>query len=275
MPGKLLSFFYILFLCPAAFFFTQNNPDRSFGSSLRSFYDVFPSLDPALRGDAFSPNGYFISYDKLYQPLESSGIDPRIFTRIEDLNPSVVMECLYVVPYPAGPMTALDIYNGLRNIRALKGRLYHSATRDADIPLFEDASRLESPKRGAIAQEDPPPRDSLPDSETIYVRLKDANFGNSYYQADITKNAAGFTYCLSNNRDLSYLIVPIIKSGCFIAQFYFEPIQEGILVYSMSGARVSDFITSKTDMPSALKKRLELILGWVIDGVSGRLDLSS
>jgi hypothetical protein len=271
MPVKLLFFLCIFCHISLTLLFPQNNPDRSLDSSPRSFYDVFPSLDRAVREEAFSSNGYFIAHDKMYRPLESSGIDPQIFARIENLKPSIVMECLYIVPYPAGPMTTLDIYNGLRNIRALKGRLYHSATRDADIPLFGDASRLESAKRAAV-QEDPPPRDSLPDSETIYIRLKDANFGNSYYQADIVKNAAGFTYCLSNNRDLSYLIVPVIKSGCFIAQFYFEPIQEGILVYSMSGAKVSDFIASKIDMPSAIKKRLELILGWAIDGVSGRLE---
>jgi hypothetical protein len=257
-------------MCSAVLLFSQNNLNQLPGSSLRSVYEIFPSLEADIRAQALSANGYFVCHKTDYRPLESSGIDPRLLAGIDNLKPTVVVECLYVVPYPAGPMKPVDVYNGLRNIRALKGRLYHSETRGADIPLFEDATRLESSKRTGI-QEDPPPRDSLPESETIYIRLKDVNFGNSYYQADIKKNSTGFTYSLSNNRDLSYTIVPIIKSGHFLAQFHFEPVQEGILVYSISGAKVSNFIALRVDIPSAIQKRLEVILSWVIDGVSGRL----
>jgi hypothetical protein len=167
-------------------------------------------------------------------------------------------------------MNSLEIYNGLRRIRALGGRLYHSETRKADIPLFENATRVESAGR-ASAREDPPPQSTLPDSETIYIRLKDANFGNSYYQADIKKSSPGFTYNLFNSRDLSYTIFPVIKSGCFIAQFYFEPLEEGVLIYGISGVEVSGFVASRVDIPSAIQKRLEVILGWAADGVSGRL----
>jgi hypothetical protein len=270
MSKKTLPFFYIGFLCSAVLLFSQNVPDRSSGSSLRSVYEIFPSLDAGIRDQAFSSNGYFICHDKESRLLESSGIDAQLLTRIDSLKPSVVVECLYVVPYPAGPMEPVDIYNGLRNVRALKGRLYHSETRGTDIPLFEDATRLESSRRTGI-QEDPPPRNSLPESETIYIRLKDANFGNSYYQADIKKNFTGFTYSLSNNRDLSYTIIPIIKAGHFLAQFHFEPTREGILVYSISGAKFSNFIAQRVDVPSAIQKRLEVILSWVIDGVSGSL----
>jgi hypothetical protein len=271
MPKRTLPLFCLgFFLCPAVFLFPQNGSGQFPVSSPRSVDEIFPSLDAETRDQAFSSGGYFICHEENYRPLETSGLDPRLTAVINSLNPSVVIESIVIVPYPGGPMEPVDIYNGLRNIRALKGRLYHSETRNADIPLFEDATRLESSKRTGI-REDPPPQGSLPDSETIYIRLKDANFGNSYYQADIKKNAAGFTYSLSNNRDLSYTIIPVIKAGHLIAQFYFEPVREGILVYGISGAKVSGFITAMTDMPSAIQKRLEVILSWAIDGVSGRL----
>jgi hypothetical protein len=260
----------MVFLWPAVLLFSQDESDRISGTVLRSVYEIFPSLGADIRERAFSSNGYLICHDKDPQLLESSGIDPHLLTSVDSLKPSVVVECLYVVPYPAGPMKPVDIYNGLRNVRALKGRLYHSETRGTDIPLFEDATRLESSRRTGI-QEDPPPRNGLPESETIYIRLKDANFGNSYYQADIKKNSTGFTYSLSNNRDLSYTIIPIIKSGHFLAQFHFEPTQEGVLVYSISGAKFSNFIALRVDVPSAIQKRLEVILSWVVDGVSGSL----
>jgi hypothetical protein len=254
----------VFFLCSGFLLFSQES------SPPRSFNDIFPALDGGIREQAFSANGYFASYRQNYQTLNAPGLDSRIRSGIDTLNPSVVIECLLVIPYSSGPMEAVDIYNAIRHIRALTGRLYHSATRDSDLPLFEDATRIEGPRRTSSLN-DPPPRNNLPDTETIHIRLKDANFGNSYYQADVQKGPWGFNYNLSNSRDLSYLIFPVIKSGQFIARFYFEPITEGILVYCLSGAKVSDFIASQVDMPSAIQKRLEVILNWVIDCVNGRV----
>jgi hypothetical protein len=48
-----------------------------------------------------------------------------------------------------------------------------------------------------------------------------------------------------------------------------EPLSEGVLLYSVSGADVSDFIAKQVDMPSAVTKRLRVITDWVIDGLKG------
>ncbi|MDR3173712.1 MAG: hypothetical protein LBU19_05635 [Treponema sp.] len=261
-------FIFIFFLSSVFLLFSQENSAGR--SSLRSINEIFPALDGGIRERAFSPNGYFASYRQNYQTLNAPGLDSQARSAIDRLKPSVVVECLLVIPYSSGPMEAVDIYNAIRHIRALSGRLYSSATRGSDVPLFEDATRIVSARRTS-GVDDPPPRNNLPDSETIHIRLKDANFGNSYYQADVQKNLWGFSYNLSNSRDLSYLIFPVIKSGQFIAQFYFEPLTEGVLVYCLSGAKVSDFIASQVDMPSAIQKRLEVILSWVIDCMNGRI----
>jgi hypothetical protein len=263
MDKKILSLLLTVFLCSSASLFSQDQ--------LRSFDEIFPSLDTGIREQVFSPSGYFAAYGKNYQTLDSTNTESLFLPKIVRLKPSVVVEALFIVPYPSQPIEMVDIYNGLRKIRSLKGRLYHSQTRDADVPLFEDATRLKSSKRTATTINDPPPQTHLPDGETIFIRLKDVNFGNTYYQVDIKKNSTGFIYSLFNNRDMAYIIIPVIKSGHFIVQFYFEPIAEGILIYSLSGAEVSDFIASQVDMPSAIQKRLAVILEWIIDGVSGNL----
>jgi hypothetical protein len=231
--------------------------------------DVFPDLDAEIKKEAFSSTGYLVSRNDNRQTLKSPSVDHLVRSRINNIKPTVVVECLLVIPYPSDPLDLVGIYNGLRRIRALGGRLYHSETRGADIPLFENVTRLESAKR-STAKEDPLPQNSLSNSETIYIRLKDANFGNCYYQADITKNIPGFIYTLFNNRDMTYFVIPVIKSGCFVAQFYFEPISEGVLVYCVSGAEVSGLIASQVDMPSAIRKRLAVIIDWIIEGVGGR-----
>jgi hypothetical protein len=270
MRKKTFVLSFVVFSCFGFLLFSQGDPVNSLVPP-RSVNEIFPSLDENIREQAFSASGYFASHEKSnYRLLDIPDLDSRFHSRIDNLNPSVVIEYLMVIPYSSKTMEPVDIYNAIRHIRALKGRLYHSGTRGEDIALFEDATRIVDARRTS-ALDDPPPRAVLPESETIHIRLKDANFGNSYYQAEIQKNLRGFSYNLSNSRDLSYIIFPVIKSGQFIAQFYFEPVTEGVLVYCLSGAKVSNLIASRVDMPSAIQKRLEVILSWVIDCVNDGL----
>jgi hypothetical protein len=244
----------------------------------RSLDLIFPGLPAETRSAAFSSGGYIKSSerDSGFVRIASSGLDSGISEAVLDKNPGVLVESLLVIPKKRG-IGLLDVYNALRNIRGLKGRLYHSHTRDEDVPLFEDATRVASSGRTNPIS-DPGPASRVPDSETIYIRLKDVNFGNSYYRGDMTLDEFGLRYRLSNNKNLTYLFIPVIKEEKFIAQLYFEIIEEGALVYSIAGADVSNFVSSKIDMPSAISKRLAVIISWVADGInntSGSLSASS
>jgi hypothetical protein len=163
-------------------------------------------------------------------------------------------------------LTMLDAYNAMGRIRDLKGRLYRSHTRQAEIPLFEDATRIESATRTNPIP-DPPPASEVPVSETMYIRLKDVNFGNSYYRGAVSANPYGITYNLTNFRSLSYLFFTVMKEEKFSAILYLEPMTEGMLVYSVAGADASDFIANRIDIPSAISKRLAVFIGWISDGL--------
>jgi hypothetical protein len=239
----------------------------------RSFDDIFPGLDKPVRERVFSDSPYLSSFDKktAYNLLNAPGLDAQISAGIIMSRPTILIESLALIPYDRGvPLELVDVYNSLRNIRDLKGRLYHSATRDEDVPLFEDATRIEGQNKTGPVR-DPAPKSSMPEAETIYIRLKDVNFGNSYYRGDIVLNHHGFLYTLSNYRDLTYLLFPVIKAEKFTVRFYFEPLREGLLIYSISGADVSDFIASRIDIPSAIQKRLEVIFAWMHDGIRNTL----
>jgi hypothetical protein len=236
---------------------------------LRSFDLIFPGLNNSVKEQVFSGSAYVASFEKnsAYDLLNSPGLDAQIAEKIITSRPTVLIESLALIPYGGQkPFELLDVYNSLRNIRALKGRIYHSATRDADVPLFEDATRIEGQNKTSPVR-DPAPKSSMPEQETIYIRLKDVNFGNSYYRGDIALHHYGFVYTLSNYRDLTYLLFPVIKAEKFTVRFYFEPLREGLLIYSISGADVSGFIASKIDIPSAIRKRLDVIFSWMDDGI--------
>jgi hypothetical protein len=177
------------------------------------------------------------------------------------------VESISIIPAEPGKITLLDIYNALGNIRDLKGRLYNSYSKSQSVPLFEDATRIRSEKQNTPIP-DPPPVNNVPLRDTVYIRLKDVNFGNSFYRADLLLVQNGLCYILTNFKSLNYLFIPVIKEGNFTAMLYLEPIKEGVLIYGIVGADISDFFASRIHINSAIAKRLEVITSWAVDGIS-------
>jgi hypothetical protein len=245
----------------------------AFSQTVRSLREIFPNLPSSVREAIFTKDGYCKTFGKL-PPADligsgRSGINPQIINNVLNKKPGFLVESVLVIPDTSGKHSLLDVYNALGKIRGLEGRLYHSFTRNEDVPLFEEVTRLESDKRN-IPINDPAPAQKIPSSETVYMRLKDVNFGNSYYRGNIVLDQRGLRYSLSNYKSLSYLLVPIIKEEEFIAQLYFEPIAEGILIYGLAGAdvHIPDFVASRIDMASAISKRLAVIISWVAEGIT-------
>ncbi|MDR1324569.1 MAG: hypothetical protein LBK00_00860 [Treponema sp.] len=232
----------------------------------RSFAELC-QVDEEQRAKVFSSEGLFVFSDQAsglrLTPASRSGIP--LSEPILSAKPAFLAESLRVLPLDKSA-GLIRVYNALSQVRGLEGRLYHSFTRDKYIPLFEQATRIES-ERKTTAIPDPPPSTTVPVSENVYMRLKDANFGNSYYEGSLVANAVGLRYTLTNFRNLTYLLIPVIKERRFIAQLYFEFIDEGLLVYSVAAADASDFIASMIDIPSAIEKRLVVIIDWVVDGI--------
>jgi hypothetical protein len=236
----------------------------------RSFESLYPGMSGEDKARVYSEEGLVASQGspslKLLPPSAGVNIAEPVMRR----DPSVVVESLMVIPYSRPSLSLLHVYNALGRVSRLKGRLYHSATRNQNIPLFEDATRIRiisSSRTQPLS--DPPDAAVIPNSETVYLRLKDANFGNSYYQAEINTDRRGLLYSLSNFRSLSYGFIPVIREDRFIAQLYVEPLTDGFLVYSAAAANVSGFIASKVDIPSAIEKRLAVIIDWLAEGLRG------
>jgi hypothetical protein len=231
----------------------------------RSITDIYPGLDGEQLSQVFSEEG-LLMHSERSSPLTlyPQGLDQRFAEILSGHNPLFTVETLMLIP---NSKDNLDIYNALNDIRALKGRLYHSATRNEDIPLFEEAVRIESQKNTNPVADPPHDAAAVPLHETVYIRLKDANFGNSYYRADMYLEDRGILYSLVNFKNLNFLFIPVIKEEKFLAQFYFEPVHEGIMIYGFAGADVAGLIANRIDIPSAVRKRVKVIIDWVKDGL--------
>ena len=240
---------------------------QNFNFQNRTFDELFPRLEESQKREAFSEGGIIRSLrqgeELILSPSPDSGINYA--SRLQD-HPYLT-ESLLLIPHGDTLLRVLDAYNALGKVQNLQGRLYHSHTRDSEIPLFEDATRLESDRRTSSIP-DPPPASSLPSHETVYIRLRDVNFGNTYYRAEISPQGPGLLYHLTNNRTINYLLFPVMREGNFSAFLYMEPLEEGMLVYSVAGTQVSDFVARQIDIPSAISKRLAVFVAWIGDGLT-------
>jgi hypothetical protein len=243
----------------------------SINAQVRALSDIFPNISQSIRNAAMGSEGYVSSSQRTngYQIIGNSrncGLDPQIVNNVLTRNPGYLVESIIIIPGSPGFASLLDVYNALGNIRGLSGRLYNSHTRNQEVPLFEEATRVLSERR-TTAIPDPPPARILPRSETVYLRLKDANFGNTYYRGEMSLIQNGLRYTLTNFKSLTYFFVPVIREGRFIAQLFFEPIQEGILIYSIAGADIPELFASRISMDSAISKRLAVITAWAAEGI--------
>jgi hypothetical protein len=230
---------------------------------------LFPQLNQEQHAQALTNEGLFLygsrATGQRLAPTTKAGI--AVMDPIRTHNPLFLAESIRVLPVDkAGGL--LKVYNSLSRVRALAGITYHSATRNKNIPLFEEASRVEGLRKINTKLPDPPSARAVPGAETLYVRLDDANFGNSYYECKLVSNENVIRYTLTNFKPLTYLFITAIPERRFISQLYFEFVNEGLVVYSVVGADASDFVASMMDIPSAIEKRLNVFINWVEKGIN-------
>ena len=232
----------------------------------RSFDEIFPGFSRSKKSGAMSDTGLRNSFEKdgfpMLVPDPNSGID--LLSSVMIKKPSHIVEALVVVPYNERELDMLDIYNALGRVKNIKDHTIPINGRD--IAIFTETTRLES-ARNRKPIPDPPPTDTLPYSETMYLRFTDPYMGDLYLQGDVSISLYGITYSMTNFRDVSYSIFRVMKAERFTAIIYLEPVKEGILVYSMSGLYLPNFIAKRVNLTPNMNRRITVLLNWIIDGM--------
>ncbi|GBU28029.1 hypothetical protein R84B8_01587 [Treponema sp. R8-4-B8] len=231
----------------------------------RSFDEIFPNFSRSQKRFVMS-TGLRFAFEKNESPTlvpdPNSGVN--LFNKVMSKKPSHIIEALVVVPYNKRELDMLDVYNALGRIKNIQNQVI--VVREKEYKLFTDTTRLESAQvRKPIP--DPPPADTLPYSETMYLRLVDYSMGDFYLRGEITVSLYGITYNLTNFRDVSYSIFRIMKAEKFIAIVYLEPIKEGILIYSMSGLYIPNFVANRINLTSSMNYRITVLINWITEGL--------
>jgi hypothetical protein len=196
-------------------------------------------------------------------PNPDSGID--LLSSVMTKDPSHIIEAMVLVPYSNGrELDMLDAYNALGRIENLKD--YSFTINDTEYNIFEETTRLVS-ARNRRSLSDPPPADELPYAETMYLRFKDAYYGNLFIRGDVSVSLYGITYSMTNFTDVRYFLVPIIKAERISVVIYIEPVKEGVLVYIMSGIYLPGFIADRVNITPSINRRITTLTKWITDGL--------
>jgi len=236
------------------------------GFELRSLNNVFPDLTLVQRAAVMNGRGARYSFEKDGSPSLIPGADSGInlLSSVMSKKPSHIIEALIVVPCNRRELDFLDIYNALRRIKNIQDHTL--PIRGNDVKIFMDTTRLESAQRRRPVP-DPPHADTLPNSETMYLRFVDQYMGDLYLRGEVSIGLYGITYSLSNFRDVSYSIFRIMKAESFSAIIYLEPVKEGILVYSMSGIYIPGFIAHRVNLTPNMNNRITVLVNWITEGL--------
>jgi hypothetical protein len=204
-------------------------------------------------------------------PNPASGIE--LLSSVMAKKPSHIIEALVLVPYNRGrELDILDIYNALGRIGNLKD--YSFTINDKQYNIFEETTRLVS-ARNRKSVSDPPPADTLPYAETMYLRFKDAYYGNLFIRGEVSVSLYGLTYSMTNFTDVRYFLVPIIKAERISVVIYLEPVKEGVLIYSMSGIYLPGFIADRVNITPSVNRRINTLIKWITDGLRIQENLAS
>jgi hypothetical protein len=221
----------------------------------------------------FSDGGlkYFYEKDDIpaLAPAPDSGID--LLSSVMSKKPSHIIEAMVVVPYNERELDILDIYNALREIGNIQD--HPLSINGTDYIILEETTRLEN-ARSRKSIPDPPPVKMLPYSETMYLRFKDAYYGNLFIRGDVSMGLHGITYNMTNFTDVRYFLIPIIRAERLSIIIYLEPVQEGVLVYSVSGLYLPSFIADRVNLSPSINRRITVLLSWIVDSLRKQESIS-
>jgi len=233
---------------------------------IRSFEQLFPDLSESQKAQVMSGRGLRHSMENNESPAlipaKNSGIN--IINTVMKKSPSHIIEALVIIPYRNRELEILDIYNALSRIENLKDQTYHVNGNDYNI--FQDSTRLDGPASKKPIN-DPPPAQDLPYAETMYIRLTDSFMGELFVRGDLTMSLYGITYNMTNFTDIRYSIFRIMKAERYITVIYLEPVNEGVLIYSISGLYLPSFIARRVNLTSSINNRITALVNWITDGL--------
>ncbi len=185
------------------------------------------------------------------------------------LQPDVMVEGLYLIPYPQGVRDIdLNLYNITRRVSRISEVVYPSARKKAIVPLFEDVYRVESLQNRK--PQDDPIVDKIPLFDSILIYMKEVVLGSGYYEAQYVYDGENLGFSVRNVTTLRAFIKIVDRNNLSI-HIVLLPTDQGYLVYGYCGVKLANknFVFKLMDPFSAFYKRLYSMVIWMENSLLG------
>lgn len=216
--------------------------------------------------EALEADGEVFVYDRKNEGLRFVPETP--FTTdtillVSQMDTNVLSEALYLIPYTEEyDGLNLEMYNMLRHVRKIEDVKYFSHRRDAVVNLFEDVYRTEEPSSRKSIPDDSV--DVIPPEETLYLHMKEVNFGSAHYRMNL-ESTEGMLKVNLVNTSVIRKFVKVLDRENMNLQLVIIPVDEGFLIHGICALKVhnKDFIQGKLDTYSAFYRRLYALEVWI------------
>ncbi|MDR0376322.1 MAG: hypothetical protein LBH70_00850 [Spirochaetaceae bacterium] len=197
-----------------------------------------------------------------------------IDSAIEDLDPSYIVENLYLYTKPAGAAaddwTAAErnaLYNGMTAMSTLAGLRYYSVSEKGEDILYESSVVIDGPEAGN-PQPDPAFGRTPPSAFTLYARQKDKKFGENIYRYDYQDRSNAIIMIQQNLTDMNSGPIRLIAKNKLRTILAVIDTEEHLLFYAISLIKAPSFPGMKRRIGDSFTNRTAAVIEWL----SGQAD---
>lgn len=202
--------------------------------------------------------------------IPSVNLADKIEERYKSIEPDVVVEAFFKVPYPQdmpqGADRDLILYNIVREVSNISGVQYFSRTKNRYRVLFDDVYTVDS-KHIKI---DDMLVNTIPPYDSFEVHMNEANLGSDFYLAEYNYDGKNMSFSLTNTSTISFLF-KVVDKGDMQIDLLLMPMDDEILIYGYCGVKLAnpDFVRKIMDPYSSFFRRLYAMEIWFSNSLLG------
>ncbi|OQX29898.1 MAG: hypothetical protein B0D92_01320 [Spirochaeta sp. LUC14_002_19_P3] len=227
---------------------------------------------PAETVEKLKSEGTVLRYDRKHIGMalapNHSSLE-SIKRQYQRLEPNVLSEGLYLIPYPKGVHDIdLNLYNITRRVSKITEVTYQSDKKKAVVPLFDKVYRIQDVQNRRRLEDEIV--DSIPMHDRIFMYMKEVVLGSGFYETQYVYDGESLGFFVNNVSVLRPLIKVADKNNLAMNILIFA-VEEGYLVYGFCAVNMAnmDFISRMMDVYSAFYKRMYAMVVWVENSLHG------
>jgi hypothetical protein len=207
-----------------------------------------------------------------------SGLRQYVTEAMNQLNPNILVEALYLYLKPPHLKTDSDswddrqkikVFNQITAISTLTGIQYYSSSRGAMRTFYEYSNIIDGPITKKPLSD--PVFTQLPAVLTVFARQKDLTFGDNIYRYDYVNTPDAVFFTQENITSLNYGIIPVIGKGNLRSVMAVIDCGDIILIYAASMAKSASLPGLSDRISSSFSNRAQAVLYWFSDRLNKEL----